>query len=455
MRRRGGWSLWAGIIYAVILVAVTVGLGSFYHASKERLDQAMGDRLLAVARSVALLLDGSLVADATLGDPQALAELNSLQVRLEELEARNDLAEVTVCTPEGVVLISTAGSLQRGAPNDYWQESPAAVEMALGGIGKATRLYRLDDSFRKSAHAPVWGNSRDDGKPLVVAVVTVSGRPDFFQSLATLRRGALITGVAVLLILIVLGVFLHRINLSLERYRASMLRQENLAAMGRMTAGIAHEIRNPLGIIRGTGQHLQRVLADAGIEDEMAEFIPEEVDRLDQILTGYLAFGTDRPADGELFDLMQTARRGIRLLEDELREYGVTVAYRDPAVPALVYGDPRRLQQVILNLLLNARDAMPTGGAIDVDLRIDGNQGVLIVADEGDGLAGADPESLFEPFHTSKEKGSGLGLALSRRIAVEMGGTLVLRDGSSGGAEAELRLPLSDTNGNRKPRSLT
>lgn len=441
MRRRGGWSLWAGVIYVVILAAVTAGLASLYTRSRDRLDEAMGARLLAVAQSLAVMLDQDEIFAASLGDPAAAGYFESISDRLRRAHDLNGLAEITLSSRDGQVLFSTLPSLVPGAPNDYWELDQGAAKAATAGVGQASKLYRLEETFQKSAYAPVVVGPSLGDDPVVVAVITVSGNPDFFDSLSTLRRAAWITGGAVLLVLVLLGLFLQRIHLSLEHYRASMLRQENLAAMGRMTAGIAHEIRNPLGIIRGTGQHLQRVLSDAGIEDEMAEFIPEEVDRLDRILSGYLAFGTDRPAPAEVFDLARAVGRGVQLLESELAGANVHVEL-EAAGELPVLGDPRRLQQVILNLVLNARDAMPDGGVIRVLLSREEETARVRVADEGCGLQGSDPERLFEPFTTSKEKGSGLGLALSRRIVEEMGGELWLRERSGGGVEAALTLPL-------------
>ena len=211
---------------------------------------------------------------------------------------------------------------------------------------RPTALYRLGGpggALQKSAHAPVFYYFEDT--PDVVAIVTVSGNPDFFAALGLLRQGGLSDrGYRDPGHLVLMGIFLFQINRSLEAYRASILRQENLAAMGRMTAGIAHEIRNPLGIIRGAGEHLQEVLTNAGIEDEVADFIPEEVDRLDQILTGYLAFGTDREAGSRDVSIWASSvRRSVRLLA---RRSGIRGAsswtWRIDLPPAPVQGDPRR-----------------------------------------------------------------------------------------------------------------
>jgi signal transduction histidine kinase len=440
------WLPWAAVSYTLILLAVFLGLRHLYDGSREKLDEAMGQRLLGVARSVAALCDGERIMLATLADSSGLAYLDELAAVCGGLQQAESLAEITLSDPvDGRVLMSTSAALRPGEMNAFLALDPGAVASAREGVAAAGPLYRAPHSpgtFQKSAHAPVFYYSAEG--PYPVGLVTVSGSPDFFVALERLRRAAWLTAAVVLAVMAGLGVVLQRILVALERTRESVRRQENLAAMGRMTAGIAHEIRNPLGIIRGAGQHLERVLADAGLEDEVAAFIPEEVDRLDRILSGYLAFGTEQAAPAEDFELAACLRRGVRLMADELRATGVSVEGPDVGDPWRVRGDPRRLQQVCLNLLLNARDAMPEGGRVHLALALsrDETQVVVTVTDEGPGLGGVDRQRLFEPFWTTREKGSGLGLAISRRIVEDMGGTLELRDrGDRRGAEARLSLP--------------
>ncbi len=444
------WIGWAALAYAVIIAAVSLGLMRLYSGAHERLDEALGQRLLAVAGSLAEMTDGQALLSHSLGDTTSNAYLRDLAEKYAALARAENLSEITLTNPlDQIVILSTSASLEPDSPNDYWDLDPVAVESAVLGKAAATRLYELGGRRgmkQKSAHAPIMNYVADGG--YVVAIVTVSGSPDFFEALDDLKLGAYLTGVLVLVVLILMGVFLYQINLALARYRASILRQENLAAMGRMTAGIAYEIRNPLGIIRGAGQHLQRVLAEHDITDEVADFIPEEVDRLDHILTGYLAFGADKDASHEEFDLAAALRRSLQLVGDELKESGVTWRLPDRLPAAPVTGDPRRVQQVLLNLLLNARDAMPDGGCLDLGVTVAAGRVRVALADEGCGLGAVDQDKLFEPFWTSKEKGSGLGLAMSHRIMEDMGGGLSLRERTDRtGAVAELWAPLAEPAG--------
>lgn len=425
------WVIWAAAAYVAIIAVVAAGLVLLYGGARDRLDEALGQRLLAVAGTAAYLVEGDRLSVWSF-DPEPSSDLLWLGSRLEQIRRENDLAEITLCDRDGYVVHSATGRVARGEENVFWDVDRAAVEAARGGLPSASRLYRSGTLVQKSAHAPIFSSVGD-----VVGVLTVEGDADFFDALATLRRGALLTALTVLAILAVLGVLLARVNLLLERSRATLARQESLAAMGRLTAGIAHEIRNPLGIIRGAGEHLARVLADRGIVDETTSFIPEEVDRLDRILTGYLSFGTDAPAARDDLDLASVVRRTVRLIAAEIP---VDVVEPLPAAP--VRGDAHRLQQVLLNLILNARDAMPNGGRVTVALRSEDGRHQVTVADTGTGLRGAALGHAFEPFWTTKDKGGGLGLAVSRRIAREHGGdvTLANRDDASG-CVATLDLP--------------
>ncbi len=442
MTGRRHWFAWALVAYAVIIAVVGFALVHLYTASRDRLDQAMGERLLAVAVSLATTTNGALIPVQG-GDNPAPAFLDLLEADFLRLSLEQDLAEISLTYPDGTVLFSTDLSLEKGLPNDFWELDRGPVDSAIDGVAASTRLYLNQKSYQKSAHAPVRVFDHEFDDDFVVAVVTVSGNAKFFDSLAQLKRGAFVTGAAVLVFLVLMGFFLHRINRSIERYRESIRRQENLAAMGRMTAGIAHEIRNPLSIIRGAGEHLQRILAQANIEDPVAGFIPEEVDRLNHILTGYLSFGSRKEVPAEPFDLVVCLGRSEQMIHEEMKQDSVGITLPRVQVPVMVLGDPLRMQQVFLNLLLNARDAMPEGGEIQVNLVAENGRVLVTIADTGSGLAGVDGDRLFEPFWTNKEKGSGLGLAMSRRIVEDMNGSLELRDHPDRqGALAEINLPV-------------
>ncbi|MCP4291151.1 MAG: hypothetical protein GY780_04885 [bacterium] len=445
MTRRRHWFAWAVMVYAAIIAVVWFGLVSLYSASRDRLDQALGERLSAVATTLAPKIEGRMVSGASMGLANHTAELELLSLDFQLLREDQRLSEICLTSALGKVLVSGSPSLVAGSANDFISLYRTELDLALVGQTTITDLYDQAGTLQKSALVPIWDVDPEFDTREVVAVLIVSGNADFFDSLAQLKKGALVTGFIVFVALVLMGVFLYRINLSFTRYQESIQRQENLASMGRMTAGIAHEIRNPLGIIRGAGEHLQRVLTEAGIEDPIADFIPEEVDRLNHILSGYLAFGSDKKTNHEPISLDQCLRRGAGLLKQEMEQANISIVLPAHVQQSNVMGDSLRFQQVLLNLFLNARDAMPNGGNITISLESRSGQALVFISDEGCGLAGIDRDKLFEPFWTQKEKGSGLGLAMSRKIVDDMDGTIELSDrNDAAGAVVKISLPLID-----------
>jgi len=212
-RRR--WLLWGLLAYLAILTAVALSLLVLYRGARDRLDQALGQRLVAVATASAMLVENGDALEEWSLETEETTELIWLASRLEQIRRDNDLAEITLCDPFGLVLISASGRLEWGEQNVFWQLDPGAVELALGGFPAASRLYRHAQLLQKSAHAPIFTSGG-----VVSGVLTVEGNADFFDALATLRSGAILTLAVVMAFLAVMGVFLWQINRSVERYRA-------------------------------------------------------------------------------------------------------------------------------------------------------------------------------------------------------------------------------------------
>jgi signal transduction histidine kinase len=231
-----------------------------------------------------------------------------------------------------------------------------------------------------------------------------------------------------------------------------MKERDRLAALGEMAAGLAHEIRNPLAAIKGATQYLdpRRLPGD---DREFLEIIVEEVDRLNGVVSQFLDYS--RPlkstlAPGDLNDVLQ---RTFRLLAPDVPA-GIQVELDlAPELPRVAC-DPEQLKQVFLNLALNAFQAMPGGGRLHVSTRADredlapwrdarGRLASVEVRfrDTGPGIPPQDRENVFVPFFTTKEKGTGLGLAVSQRIVRAHEGTLAVSSPAGGGAEFTLTLP--------------
>jgi signal transduction histidine kinase len=228
-----------------------------------------------------------------------------------------------------------------------------------------------------------------------------------------------------------------------ERLRERQMgRAEQMAAIGQVAAGVAHELRNPLTSVKGLVQVNLRDAVARGLPAEDLRVIEQEVRRMERTLQTFLDFARPARPDRRRLDLADVVERVYALVAGRAKKQQVALRFLRPEDSAWVDGDRDQLQQLFLNLVLNALDAMPHGGAVEADLRGPRDGAVeLYVRDTGPGIAPHILPKVFETFVSSKETGIGLGVPVSRRIAEDHGGTLSAYNLPAGGACFALRLP--------------
>lgn len=218
-------------------------------------------------------------------------------------------------------------------------------------------------------------------------------------------------------------------------------RADRLAALGTLTAGMAHEIRNPLGAIGGAAEILERDYPDGHPRREFLDILRREIARLKAIVGKYLDYS--RPLVPELrpIDLNATVRSALDLVGKSAAGAAIALDANLAEGLSAVRADGGQMHQVLVNLLLNAVQAMPEGGTVEIRTWAEAGAAVVEVRDHGAGLPDVPVERLFEPFYTTKPAGTGLGLHVCRRIAVSHGGRLDATNAPGGGAAFRLELP--------------
>ena len=247
----------------------------------------------------------------------------------------------------------------------------------------------------------------------------------------------------------------------LKTMRAAILRQEHLSAIGKLSAAIAHEIRNPLASISGSIEMLRMLLDPPEDERKLMDIVIREVDRLNTLIEDFLDYA--RPAQSKRVSVStyKLVTETIRMFERD-PTLGSNVAFEldaslNPDSDFRVYADPAQIQQVLWNLLRNASEAMPAGGAVRVgqsthhDPWKDRQYVSLSVRDYGTGLPEEVIPYLFEPFFTTKSNGTGLGLATCHRIVTAHKGQLTAENAEGGGARFVVTIPVNDPVQSRVP----
>jgi two-component system sensor histidine kinase HydH len=237
---------------------------------------------------------------------------------------------------------------------------------------------------------------------------------------------------------------IERVVEQLQQREREVLRADQLVAVGQMAAGVAHELRNPLTSIKMLVQTNREEAEARGLPAEDLQIIEQEIRRMERCLQTFLDFARPPQPERRPISLAAMVEWMFTLVEGRARKQHVTLHFTPPITPVIVEADADQIQQLLVNLALNALDAMPQGGSLDVSLGAPVHGQVeLRVCDTGPGIAPVLLPRLFEPFVSSKETGLGLGLVVSRRIAESHGGNLWVTNPPHGGACFVLRLPVA------------
>ncbi len=238
---------------------------------------------------------------------------------------------------------------------------------------------------------------------------------------------------------------LAKANQQLREAEAQVRRTERLAALGQLSAGLAHEIRNPLSTIKGSAEMLlKNVDANGAVAHELAGFIYTEVDRTNALVTRFLDFARPLALRLDKSDIAEVIDEAVAQVEKHTPPLQVSI-YKNysPDIPPFVF-DRQLMERVLYNLILNAAQASPAQGTVTVKTRQAGDTVEIDVIDRGTGIAPKDRESIFNPFFTTKSSGVGLGLAIVSKIIDEHEGQITVESEPGAGSVFRVFLPFRE-----------
>ena len=402
-----------------LLDKITQGFDRFF----EQLGAIVEEDAGTISRETARTLSEELLTNEVLNSAHEFFTLN--EQKLERINDQNKkLAGRLVWA---LVLLGTCG----------------AVAGLIAGYGVAQGISR--SIFQLSL--PI----RDVAGKLneIVGPVSISGNPGLEDLETVMRR---------------ISEEVTTVIEQLQDSQREAMRSDQLAAVGQLAAGLAHELRNPLMCIKTLVQSASRNSQSSGLDRRDLEVLDEEITRLETLLQGFLDFAKPANLEKRELDLRELARQTVDFLAPRALRCGLTMNVVETDDPVLIEADAAQIRQVVLNLLLNALDAVSNEGRITIAtfvippldgaapaefdianrmLQRDGLRpsAVLQVTDNGPGLPPDDADRIFEPFVSTKETGLGLGLAMCRRIVESHGGNITARNRHEGGAEFSVCLP--------------
>jgi signal transduction histidine kinase len=242
----------------------------------------------------------------------------------------------------------------------------------------------------------------------------------------------------------------------LAKSREHLLQSEKMAMVGKLAAGMAHSIRNPFTSIKMRLFSLNRTLDLTPAQKEDFDVIGQEIRHVDTIVQNFLEFSRPPKLKMQSVSPSTVVDMALQLLEHRLKAYEVTVTVRRTAPLPEISGDPEQLKEVLVNLIVNACEAIGREGRIDIHEQTAvvpsrGSVAQLRVVDNGPGIAEGLREKILQPFFTTKEEGTGLGLSIAVRIIAEHGGWLDVASGPGGGAAFTISLPIKEADSGHDP----
>jgi signal transduction histidine kinase len=448
-RPRVFWTL----VFIGLLVLVINGT-VFYsiRTSRKLLDVELGKRLEGTSQIAALLVRPeqvrALVAAVRDSAAATVDSVSDFVVQMDAIEAADRVRASWSRLAEGaeasnVLLLDPSRRvlLRLNEPFGFEQDMPtldrAALTRAYIGEAAHSPLYEKDGQYLRSGYAPVM-----DDEGTVLGAVVVEGASRAFQPLEAIRTSLLVAALLASVLIVVIGLGYVRMVGHLNRIEENLRHTDLLASVGQVAAGVAHEIRNPLAVLRGASQRLQKYEnLNQAQRTELLAMIDEEVGRMGTVVQTFLDLSRRPKGEAVLFELKPVLERSLEILRVELDRSRVAVEYEWDAAEMAMEGDPSAMHHVFLNLALNARDVMPAGGRLLVKVVGKKGEARITFEDTGPGVPKNIRTKIFEPFYTTRATGTGLGLAFVDRIVTEHGGSVTVGSAPSGGALFEIRLP--------------
>ncbi|MBK8481914.1 MAG: HAMP domain-containing histidine kinase [Proteobacteria bacterium] len=430
------------------------------------LEVSLGRRLTAVAQAATSQVPPDVIRFLGAGDDTSRTA-RRLHQRLDELRRRTRVARIFVL--DGA-LRSRADTDARVRIGDHYYQAEAhrneLQRVFRGGEASSLLFIGRDGRSYKTGYAAL----RDGAQ--VIAALGVEASPEFVDALASLRAYLILAGLGISLLLVAVTLIVARrvtrplrqlanaaarigagqletpvaphgrdevgvLATTMNQMRVDLLARERQAQL--MLAGIAHEVRNPLGGIALFAGLLREELAEHPTQREMVARIERETEHLKRIVTEFLDYARRSPPQLAPTALAPLLAEVAEVLANDAQLAQVVLRHESEAL--IVPADAERLRRLLLNLARNAIQACSAGGQVTLRCALEGEQVVLEVIDDGCGIPAALRERVLEPFFTTRERGTGLGLALSQHVAEDHGGTLEVHGDEGRGTTIRVTLP--------------
>jgi len=360
-------------------------------------------------------------------NPQAVYYQN----RLFQIKENNNLQDIYILSPTLEILVDIIPDYQL---SDLSIRSPDEdlVREALNGKTVTGDLQTLGNHKFLTAISPLI-----DSNNMITGLLVVEARAEFFDMLDQFDRGVLAFSFLNAVLILGVAFFLFRSIRRVFMLQNLVKNQEHLVRLGEMAASVAHELRNPLGIMKGANSLIQKKYGSKN--DEIFTYIPTELDRLNNLIEDFLAFARTRKLSLQpvnLKEMMTKLKLGFSL------QSNIEIVFEFSEDFMMINTDGDALEQILLNIIKNSVQTCSQDGIISIKSELGSKNRIYIyITDNGPGIPDDIIDRIFDPFFTTRDKGSGLGLAISKRLLEQLNGEIFVKSSPGKGTTVTISLP--------------
>ena len=425
---------WAAIVFVLILIGFNGANLLLYRKLQPLVTQQMANRLAFNARAISETIRGSWIR-SFIADREGIYG-SILVEKLTEFKNRGEFTSVTLLDTTGNVIYSSGSGYNEGEYYYYLGIDKGAFEAALQGVSAYTELYNSGGNFIRGAYSPVY-----DELSAVGWILALEAGAEYHLALSRLKKNAIVFFIVSVIVASLIGVILLSASFELKRMEKNLINASALSSVGKISAGLAHEIRNPLAIIRASTDRLQK--DDLFRKNELIAFIQEEIERINEIVEGYLDLARPSNQEKKIIDIAETVQAVANRVKPNLQKKEIELKLDIEDKRLLTNIDIEAFRRSLLNIYLNAIEALDDGCEIQISVkRVSRNRCKITISDNGPGIPHKISKKIFEPFVTTKKTGTGLGLTLTRKVIEDAGGELFVESKQGEGSDFIILLPI-------------
>jgi signal transduction histidine kinase len=403
------WIINIGIVFLLLANTIT---WIYLQRIKSFFETDLKFRLENVIQISSNLIDATYLTLIVPGDENDSRVIYYQQL-LFDIKENNNLQDLYIISPVQDLLIDVNPDFNIGKLNRSIE--PELIKNALSGINTSSAIYTLGEHQFLTAAIPLFDETNS-----VTGILVAEARADFFDVIKKYNNGLIIFSIINGLVILTVAFFLYRSLKNLIELQNKVKNQEHLVKLGKMAAAVAHEIRNPLGIIHSTNEIISKKYGKK--EDEFFKYIPLELERLNKLINDFLNFASSKDLKNEKVNLKSLLNKIIIGYKNNPK---VKIETKINDSLNTINTDSDALQQILLNVLLNSIQSINNNGIIEVRASLKNKKEISIqIRDNGSGIKPESLQIVFEPFYSTKDKGSGLGLAISKRLVEQLGGSV-------------------------------